>query len=145
VSVFSKAPYRALLLLLGAVVVWAACSPLALASEADLAIPDRHKGTFNIFGNTIRAWNLMFYGSVVIVGTRGFSLCLRKQIHALPCHESMLNISEIIFQTCKTYLIQQGKFLLMLWVLIAAAMAYYLLGFGGEPKFEVSEGAIAQL
>ena len=40
----------------------------------------------------------------------------------------MLDVAEIIFQTCKTYLIQQGKFLLMLFVIIAVAMAYYFLG-----------------
>ncbi len=40
----------------------------------------------------------------------------------------MLNVAEIIFQTCKTYLIQQGKFLLMLFVLIAAAMTLLLHG-----------------
>ena len=44
----------------------------------------------------------------------------------------MLDIAEIIFQTCKTYLIQQGKFLLMLFVLIAAAMSYYFLGLQHE-------------
>jgi K(+)-stimulated pyrophosphate-energized sodium pump len=44
----------------------------------------------------------------------------------------MLGISEIIYQTCKTYLIQQGKFLIMLFVLIAAAMSYYFMGLQGE-------------
>src|SRR5207249_3151297 len=51
------------------------------------------------------------------------------QIHRLPAHRSMLDVAETIFQTCKTYLIQQGKFLLMLFVLIAGALSYYLLGF----------------
>ena len=44
----------------------------------------------------------------------------------------MLKISEIIFQTCKTYLIQQGKFLLMLFAIIGAAMTYYFMGLQGE-------------
>jgi len=43
----------------------------------------------------------------------------------------MLNVAEIIFQTCKTYLIQQGKFLLMLFAISAVALSYYLLGFSG--------------
>ncbi len=108
----------------------------ARASEADLAIPDLHAGTFTIFGGTISAWNLLFYGALVITGTLGISLYLRTQIHKLPAHSSMLNIAEIIYQTCKTYLIQQGKFLLMLFGLIAIAISYYLLGFGHdvEPK-----------
>src|SRR5262249_9028288 len=96
----------------------------AFASEADLAIPDLHVNVF--FGNTVSAWWLLFCGAMVICGTLGISLYLRSQIHQLPAHKSMLDISEIIFQTCKTYLIQQGKFLLMLFVLIGAAISYYL-------------------
>ena len=76
-------------------------------------------GNFTIAGQTIDAWHLLFYGSFVIVGTLGISLFLRSQIKNLPAHESMLDISEIIFQTCKTYLIQQGKFLLMLFAIIS--------------------------
>src|SRR4051794_23208309 len=67
------------------------------------------------------------------MGTLGISLFLRHQIKNLPAHQSMLNISEIIFQTCKTYLIQQGKFLLMLFVLIGSAMTYYFMALQGEP------------
>ena len=100
----------------------------ARAGEADLAIPDLHEGTFHIFGYTITAWNLLFYGALVITGTLGISLYLRGQIKKLPAHKSMLDVAEIIFQTCKTYLIQQGKFLVMLWIIIAAAMTYYFMG-----------------
>ena len=100
----------------------------ALASEADLAIPDLSLGNFTIAGQTIDAWHLLFYGSFVIVGTLGISLFLRSQIKNLPAHESMLDISEIIFQTCKTYLIQQGKFLMMLFAIISVAMMYYFVG-----------------
>ncbi len=103
-------------------------SSTALASEADLAIPDLSAGNFTIAGHTIDAWHLLFYGSFVIVGTLFISLSLRRQIKNLPAHQSMLDISEIIFQTCKTYLIQQGKFLMMLFTLIAVAMMYYFVG-----------------
>ena len=97
----------------------------ALASEADLAIPDLHKGSFSSLGG-ISAWNLLFYGSFVICGTLGISLFLYKQISALPAHKTMLDVAEVIYQTCKTYLIQQGKFLVMLFVIIGAAISYYL-------------------
>src|SRR5688500_18547077 len=107
---------------------------VAVASEADLAIPDLHKGTFTIAGQTITAWDFLLYGAVVICGTLGISLYLRHQIYKQPAHKSMLDISEIIFQTCKTYLIQQGKFLMMLFVLIALAISYYLLGFTHEAR-----------
>jgi K(+)-stimulated pyrophosphate-energized sodium pump len=105
----------------------------ALASEAQLAIPDLHEGHFTIAGSEISAWDLLFYGALVITGTLGISLFLFTQIKALPAHESMLKISEIIYQTCKTYLVQQGKFLIMLFVLIGAAMTYYFMELQGEP------------
>jgi K(+)-stimulated pyrophosphate-energized sodium pump len=117
----------------------------ALAGEADLAIPDLHKGTFNIAGQTITAWNLLFYGALVICGTVGFSLYLRAQIHRLPAHKSMLDVADVIFKTCKTYLIQQGKFLLMLFVLIAAAIGYYLYGASGEAAYKITDNTIQDL
>ncbi len=109
-------------------VLVALAGSIASAGEADLAIPDLHEGKFTILGQQISAWNLLFGGAVVITGTLGISLLLRSRVASLPAHKSMLDIAEIIFQTCKTYLIQQGKFLLMLFALIAAAMAYYYLG-----------------
>ena len=119
-------------------IVWSLVGLMSLAtnslfaSEADLAIPDLNVGKFNVFGNDISGWWLLFYGSFVIVGTLGISLFLRAQIKALPAHKSQLDIAEVIFQTCKTYLIQQGKFLLMLFALIAAAMTYYFIGLKEE-------------
>ena len=114
----------ALLLLSGAAV---------RASEADLAIPDLDKhGSFKIFGQEIGAGKLLFYGSFVIAGTLGISLFLLAQVRKQPAHKSMLDVAEIIFQTCKTYLIQQGKFLLLLFALIASAMTYYFIGLKGE-------------
>ncbi|MCI0378483.1 MAG: sodium-translocating pyrophosphatase [Gemmataceae bacterium] len=107
------------------------------ASEADLAIPDLHVDVF--FGNTVSAWWLLFWGAVVITGTLSISLYLRTQIHKLPAHQSMLNVAETIFQTCKTYLIQQGRFLLMLFVLIAVAISYYLLGYGHTGEYEFTD------
>ncbi|MEX0977775.1 MAG: sodium-translocating pyrophosphatase [Pirellulales bacterium] len=120
-------------LILGSFALWLLSGSTAWAGEADLAIPDLHEGYFTIAGQTISAWNLLFYGALVITGTLGFSLYLFYQIKQLPAHESMLNISEIIFQTCKTYLIQQGKFLLMLFAIIASAMTYYFMALKGEP------------
>src|SRR5947209_8475304 len=103
------------------------------ASDADLAIPDLDKhGTFTILGKEVTAGQLLFYGSFVIAGTLGISLYLRAQIKRVPAHKSMLAVAETIFQTCKTYLIQQGKFLLMLFAIIAAAMAYYFMGLQEE-------------
>jgi len=124
---------------------WARVKPIALAvvvlllgggsvfaGEADLAIPDLHAGHFKIFGGTISAWWLLFWGAAVIAITLNISLYLRRQIKKLPAHKSMLDISEVIYQTCKTYLIQQGKFLVMLFAIMAVAMTYYFMGLQGE-------------
>ncbi len=115
------------------------------ASEADLAIPDLHAGKFTIFGKEIVAWWLLFWGACVIAGTLGISLYLRGQIRKLPAHCSMLNVAEVIFQTCKTYLLQQGKFLLMLFVLIAIAISYYLLAFGHAADYQVTDRTMQEL
>jgi K(+)-stimulated pyrophosphate-energized sodium pump len=109
-------------------VPWLTTLPVC-AGEADLAIPNLEKGKFDTLGG-VSAWNLLAGGALVICGTLGISLWLRTQIHKLPAHQSMLNVAEVIYQTCKTYLIQQGKFLLMLFAFIAVAISYYLLGFG---------------
>jgi K(+)-stimulated pyrophosphate-energized sodium pump len=119
----------------------------ARAGEADLAIPDLHEGHFNIFGQSVSAWNLLFWGACVIAGTLGISLYQLVQIHKQPAHRSMLNVADTIFATCKTYLIQQGKFLLMLFVLIALAISYYLLGFSseGDQQHAISPGVTLAL
>lgn len=105
---------------------------LLMAGEADLAIPDLDKATFDLFGLKITGWWLLLIGSSVITVTLGISLYLRAQIHSLPAHKSMLDIAEIIFQTCKTYLMQQAKFLSMLFFLVAIALSYYFLKLQGE-------------
>jgi K(+)-stimulated pyrophosphate-energized sodium pump len=115
---------------------------VAFASEADLKIPDLHgtpeKPHFKLFDTyPISAWNLLFYGALVITGTLGISLYQLWQIHRQPAHKSMLDVAAIIFATCKTYLIQQGKFLLMLFAFIATAIAFY---FYLEKKPEHSAG-----
>ena len=113
---------------------------VAMASEADLQIPDLTEGHFELFGGwTVSAWNVLFYGAIVIAFTLGFSLYMFFQIRKLPVHRSMANVSNIIFKTCSTYLIQQGKFLCMLFLFIAVAYAIFIF----IPKPEVAhEGAV---
>src|SRR5262249_25440268 len=55
-----------------------------------------------------------------------------QQTKSLPVHASMGNVSNTIWETCKTYLFTQGKFLAILWVLIAACMLYYFMGLQHE-------------
>jgi K(+)-stimulated pyrophosphate-energized sodium pump len=93
----------------------------ANASEAELVIPDLAKQSFlGMSGHT-----LLLYGLVVCFLGIAFSLVQFSQIRKLPVHKSMLEISELIYETCKTYLIQQGKFLAILWAFIAAIMVWY--------------------
>jgi K(+)-stimulated pyrophosphate-energized sodium pump len=98
-----------------------------LASEADLAIPDLHHGAPYTKLGGITPWNLLFWGACVIAGTLGISLYLRAQVKKVRAHSSMLRVAETIYQTCRTYLIQQGKFLLMLFGFIALAMIFYFI------------------
>ncbi|MCL2154906.1 MAG: sodium-translocating pyrophosphatase [Leptospirales bacterium] len=109
----------------------------AFASEADLAIPDLHHGDHyrlleRFLGVSITPFDLLFYGAWIIAGTLGISLFLSRQVRKLEAHESMLNVARTIYATCKTYLIQQGKFLIMLFVFIGSCMAFYFLILKGE-------------
>jgi K(+)-stimulated pyrophosphate-energized sodium pump len=137
------ASLKHLTLFLGALALLLMAGSTAHASEADLAIPDLEAGWF--FNHTVNAWWLLLCGSVVICGTLGISLYLRSQIAKLPAHRSMLNVAEIIFQTCKTYLAQQAKFLLMLFVLIALAITYYLVGFTGGTEYQMTDRIVQEL
>jgi len=107
-------------------------STCVFASEMDLAIPDLHEGTFHIFGLEMTSWSFLLYGALIISGTLGFSLLLFRQVKRLPAHKSMLKVAATIYQTCSTYLKQQGKFLLMLFALIAAVLCVYFFGLLGQ-------------
>ncbi|KAA6339509.1 K(+)-stimulated pyrophosphate-energized sodium pump [termite gut metagenome] len=104
----------------------------ASAGEADLAIPDLHEGTFHFFGTSVSSWNFLLGGAFVIIGTLFFSLLLHAQVKKLPVHESMAKVASTIYTTCRTYLIQQGKFLLMLFGLIAIVLSIYFFGLVGK-------------
>ncbi len=107
----------------------------AFASEASLKIPDLHQGHFTTLGG-ISAWNLLFYGAIVICFTVGFSLYLFFQVRKLPVHSSMAKVSNIIYTTCCTYLFQQIKFLCALFCFIAAAYAIYIFSMPAEQHVE---------
>ena len=89
--------------------------------EATLVLPDLSSATFlGIPGRT-----LLLVGLLVCVAGLAFGLATYRQLKGLPVHKAMLEISELIYETCKTYLITQGKFLLILWVFIGAIVAIY--------------------
>lgn len=93
----------------------------ALASEKDLVLPDLSSVNFLGMPGTM----LLTAGLLVCLFGLAFGLVIFNQLKNLPVHESMREISELIYETCKTYLVTQGKFILMLEALIGAIMIVY--------------------
>ncbi|HOP85360.1 MAG TPA: sodium-translocating pyrophosphatase [Syntrophorhabdaceae bacterium] len=102
-------------------------APLACASEADIILPDLSQVKFGIFGGTSGV-SIMYFGLFVCIIGLIFALVQYSQTKNRPAHKSMLEVSEIIWETCKSYLTQQGKFLIILWILVAICMVYYFMG-----------------
>ncbi|KAB2641893.1 MAG: sodium-translocating pyrophosphatase [Verrucomicrobia bacterium] len=96
----------------------------AFASEADLKIPNLDTVKFASLGG-VSGHALMLMGLVVCVLGGLFGLIQYNQTKNLPVHQSMATVSNTIWETCKTYLFTQGKFLAILWLLIAGCMIYY--------------------
>ena len=96
----------------------------SFAGEADINIPDLSTVKFG----SVSGLHLMYAGLVVCVIGLIFGLIQYKQTKAMPVHKCMSDVSQTIWETCKTYLFQQGKFLAVLWVLIGACMVYYFVG-----------------
>ena len=91
-------------------------------SEADLILPDLSK--VNFLGG-INGHKLLMIGLIVSALGMAFGLMIYQQLKNLPVHKSMLEISELIYETCKTYLITQGKFILILEAFIAVIIVLY--------------------
>jgi len=89
--------------------------------EASLKLPDL--STVAHFGMSGRA--LLMIGLLFCVGGLLFGLTIFVQLKNMPVHRSMREISELIYETCKTYLVTQGKFILLLWVFIAIIISLY--------------------
>jgi K(+)-stimulated pyrophosphate-energized sodium pump len=97
---------------------------VALASELDLAIPEIDT-SYTLFGMTLSGNLLLIIGLVVCVLGMLFGLAMFNQIKNMPAHQSMKDVSAIIYETCKTYLLQQGRLLIVLELFIAACIVYY--------------------
>ncbi|HEY0514908.1 MAG TPA: sodium/proton-translocating pyrophosphatase, partial [Thermoanaerobaculia bacterium] len=95
----------------------------AAASEADLVLPDLSNPNITFFGMT--GHNLLLGGLGVCVLGLLFGLVMYTQLKNMPVHRSMREISELIFETCKTYLVTQGKFILLLEVFIGIVIFVY--------------------
>src|SRR6058998_1314403 len=90
--------------------------------EVNLVVPDLSRVTFF---SGISGPSLLMVGLLVSLLGMLFGLVIYKRLRNLPVHASMREISELIYETCKTYLLTQGKFLMILEVFIGAAIVFY--------------------
>src|ERR1700681_3649531 len=92
-----------------------------VGGEASLKLPDLSQVLFlGIDGH-----RLLMIGILFCIFGLGFGLVIYTRLRKMPVHRAMLDISELIYETCKTYLITQGKFLLVLWLFIAVVIVLY--------------------
>ncbi len=101
-------------------------APAALAEEstggeANLILPDLSTVSFHGISGSL----LLALGLIVCALGLVFGMVIFYQVRRLPAHRSMKEISELIWQTCKTYLLKQGQFLILLWVFIAIVIGVY--------------------
>jgi K(+)-stimulated pyrophosphate-energized sodium pump len=101
------------------------------AGDADINLPLLDNVSF--FGGSLTGHAILYSGLIICAIGAAFGLLQYKQTRALQVHKSMGDVSNIIWETCKTYLWQQGKFLAALWILIAICMVYYFKSLQEKP------------
>ncbi|MDX2442158.1 MAG: sodium-translocating pyrophosphatase [Bacteroidales bacterium] len=103
---------------------------MSFASEADLVIPD-----------AIKSQNILYWGFLITFAGFMFGLYQFVQVKKIRAYQSMLEVADVIFQTAKTYLIQQGKLLAILFLFVGSAVAFYF-GYLSDAEFGFSGVAI---
>ncbi|MEZ4258073.1 MAG: sodium-translocating pyrophosphatase [Polyangiaceae bacterium] len=130
-------------------------SPLALAQpegaahggphkgggEANLIVPNLGDTSIASFMGGTSGSSLLNVGLIVALLGMGFGFWIFTQLKAMPVHKSMLEISELIYETCKTYLVTQIKFIMILELFIGAVILYYF----GFAQHYFAEGKAAQV
>jgi len=126
-AVFAKRQYKIMAALLGLLLPTFAPA-VAFAQpehggggEANLVLPDLT--SVNFLG--MNGHDLLLMGLLFCAGGWLFGLVIYTQLKNLPVHRTMRDMSELIYETCKTYLVTQGKFLIVLWAFIAVIIALY--------------------
>src|SRR3989440_6398466 len=99
-----------------------AAQPEHRGGEVNLVVPDLSRVTFF---SGISGPSLLMVGLLVSLLGMLFGLVIYRRLKNLPVHSSMREISELIYETCKTYLLTQGKFLMILEIFIGAAIIFY--------------------
>jgi len=113
----------AALLLLGSSAAFAQPTSETVGGEAALKLPDLTKVSFLPWH--INGHNLLLIGILFCLFGYGFGMVIYMRLKNLPVHRAMREISELIYETCKTYLFTQGKFILLLWVFVAVIIGAY--------------------
>jgi K(+)-stimulated pyrophosphate-energized sodium pump len=118
--------------------------PGEVGGEANLKLPDLSSVSFlqKLVTNGVDGHKLLLVGILFCIFGLGFGLVIYTRLKNLPVHRAMREISELIYETCKTYLVTQGKFLMLLWIFIAVIILLY---FGVLLKFEAVRVAIILL
>src|SRR5260370_1671269 len=92
--------------------------------EAALNLPDLSQVSF--LNGSIDGHRLLLIGILFCIFGLGFGMVIFMRLKNLPVHRSMREISELIYETCKTYLVTQGRFILLLSAFIALILLLYL-------------------
>jgi K(+)-stimulated pyrophosphate-energized sodium pump len=111
------------LMTLSAAVALAQPASETVGGEASLKLPDLSSVRF--LSNSIDGHRLLLIGILFCIFGLLFGLAIYMRLKNLPVHRAMLEMSELIYETCKTYLITQGKFILILWAFIAVIIGLY--------------------
>src|SRR5579885_241539 len=111
------------LLLLHPPLMLAQASGTHVSGEANLKLPDLSQATF--FGGLVDGRTLLLYSFIFVALGLLFGLITYQQLRRLPVHRAMLEVSELIYETCKTYLAQQAKFLIILECFIGLIIIFY--------------------
>src|ERR1700686_717724 len=112
----------------------ALAQPEQVSGEANLKLPDLSSVQFlGMDGH-----NLLMIGILFCIFGLGFGLVIYSRLKNLRVHRPMREISELIYETCKTYLVTQGKFLLLLWAFIAVIIVLYFGVLAPVPNKPVS-------
>src|SRR5437588_634887 len=111
------------LLTLGAATALAQPASEAAGGEASLKLPDLSQVSF--LNGAFDGHRLLLIGILFCIFGLGFGMVIYMRLKSLPVHRSMREISELIYETCKTYLLTQGRFILLLWAFIAVIILLY--------------------
>src|SRR5579871_4668112 len=119
----TRIPAVIALMTLGAVTAFAQPAGETAGGEASLKLPDLSGVSF--FNGAIDGHKLLLIGLLACLFGLGFGMAIYMRLKNLPVHRAMREISELIYETCKTYLFTQGRFILLLWVFIAVIILLY--------------------